>query len=62
MLEFRKNYTHDADGVLDGFVLSVHGFDESDAGNLHVCKENYRSVLSKNIPEAALANAFWVGK
>ena len=54
MSEFH-NYSHDADGVLDGLVLSVHGFDESDPGKLHVCKEYYRSLSSKRIPEAALA-------
>ena len=35
MSEFRN---YDADGVFDGLVLSVHGFDESDPGKLHVCK------------------------
>ena len=50
-----QKYPHDADGALDGLVLSVHGFNESDPGNLHVCKEYYLSLLSNTIPDASLA-------
>ncbi|CAN0433077.1 unnamed protein product, partial [Laminaria digitata] len=55
------NYPHDADGLLDGLVLSVRWFDDgNNRGKLHVCKECHRSLSIRKIPEAALANGFWV--
>ena len=42
MSEFR-GYPNDPGGLLDGLVLSVHGFCKEDGGKLHVCKDCYNS-------------------
>ncbi|CAN0479761.1 unnamed protein product [Scytosiphon promiscuus] len=57
------SYPHDHDGLLNGLVLSVHGFDEeNDRGKpFHVCKDCHKSLSNNKIPQAALANGFWVG-
>ena len=58
-----RNYPHDPDGLLDGLVLSVHDFDEEkNRGKMHVCKDCQRCLSTCKIPEAALANVFWVGE
>ncbi|CAN0491786.1 unnamed protein product, partial [Laminaria digitata] len=61
MEEF-SSYPNDHEHLLDGLVLSVHGFEEAEPRKLHVCDECFRSLKVDRIPEAALANGFWVGK
>lgn len=40
----------------------MHGFDEkNNRGKLHVCKDCHKFLISRIIPEAALAKGFWVG-
>ena len=57
-----RSYPHNSDGIPDGQVISVHGFDEeNNRGKLHVCKECHTSLPKRKIPEAALATDFWVG-
>ena len=55
-------YPHDLDRLLDGLVLSVHGFDEeNNRGKLYVCKEGHTSSSNRKISEVALATGCWVG-
>ena len=56
-----RGYPNDPGGLLDGLVLSVHGFCKEDGGNLHVCKDCYDSLSKIYISETALANGVWVG-
>ncbi|CAN0486991.1 unnamed protein product, partial [Laminaria digitata] len=46
----------------NGHLCSVHGFEEAEPCKMHVCDECFRSLKVNRIPEAALANRFWVGK
>ncbi|CAN0377719.1 unnamed protein product, partial [Laminaria digitata] len=61
MEEF-SSYPNDHEHLLDGLVRSVHGFEEAEPRKMHVCDECFRSLKVDRIPEAALANGFWVSK
>lgn len=56
-----SNYPGDQKDRLKGLVLSKHGFDPVAPFRMHVCNECYKSLKSGKMPEAALANGFWVG-
>ncbi|CAN0400992.1 unnamed protein product [Laminaria digitata] len=62
MMEEFSSYPKNHEHLLDGLVLSIHGFEEAEPRKMHVCDECFRSLKVDRIPEAALANGFWVGK
>lgn len=55
------DYPGDTTKQLHGLVLSKHGFSSAAPFQMHVCDDCYRSLKSSNMPDAALANGFWVG-
>ncbi|CAN0076546.1 unnamed protein product, partial [Ectocarpus sp. 13 AM-2016] len=42
-------------------VLSKFGIESEEPYKIHVCDECYRSLARNILPDAALANGFWVG-
>ncbi|CAN0534723.1 unnamed protein product, partial [Laminaria digitata] len=62
VMEEFSSYPNDHEHLLDGLVLSVHGFEEAEPRKLNVCDECFRSLKVDRIPEAALAKGVWVGK
>ena len=55
-------YPHDPEHLLDGLVLERHGFSENPPLGMRVCDECYSSLKKCKMPEAALANGFYVGE
>lgn len=54
-------YPNDPDRLLDGLVLDRHGFEEQHPFRMRVCTECFRSLRKNRIPDASLANGFYVG-
>ena len=62
MSGFRYN-PHDPDGLLDKLVVCSCGFDKSkNHCKLHVCKDCNRYMSSRQIHDAALSNAVYIGE
>ena len=55
------DYPGDSTKQLDGIVLRKHGFENTAPYKMHVGKECYDDLNRGVIPDAALANGFWVG-
>ncbi|CAM9280867.1 unnamed protein product, partial [Ectocarpus sp. 12 AP-2014] len=46
---------------VDNLVLRKYGIESEEPCKIHVCDECYRSLARNILPDAALANGFWVG-
>lgn len=56
-----RGYAGDTARKLDNLVLSKYGIESEEPCKIHVCDECYRSLARNKLPDAALANGFWVG-